>query len=560
MRDRPNESLGSELPRCAADFIGQVTKTMRYRRKVRQDVQAELTAHFEDELRDCADAQEREQRAKKLIEEFGDAKLLAVLCRRAKKRWRPLWAKVAIRALQAVGILVLYSMLCPLRLFIGSPSLKVDYLAWFSAHTRGDRVESLNAKPYFDKAAELVRDKELIQKALGIAAMRPGDMNEPQRKILADVVEHNAEAFETLRQGVTKPYYWVQYETAVNELPADVPLESVTGFRSFLQTFPDIAWAFNRAMMAHGPGYKRLAQALRASISWRACHGDVSGALDDCLVLMDFGMHLQGRGTQAEQLLGMAIEGLGNYAAFRLLNCYDVAGSDLTRIQGRLADLHARHGSMIDVTGDRTAWLAFVQRTFTDDGRGNGRVLREGLPSVASDWKDGIASLLLFGYPDRREMTTLIETLCSEWQLALDTPPSDPQHEARQERWKTLANESSLLSESAPAMERIGVVVWRTTTSRRALLTTLAVMRYAKDKGAYPPSLDKLATESYLSELPLDPYSGKPFGYRPAAEGFLLYSWGENLVDNDGRHGTGQNGVPRLYAENGGWVFWPVGP
>jgi len=107
MRDRPNESLGSELPRCAADFIGQVTKTMRYRRKVRQDVQAELTAHFEDELRDCADAQEREQRAKKLIEEFGDAKLLAVLCRRAKKRCRPLWVRAWVRTMQAVGAFLL---------------------------------------------------------------------------------------------------------------------------------------------------------------------------------------------------------------------------------------------------------------------------------------------------------------------------------------------------------------------------------------------------------------------------------------------------------------------
>ncbi|HOV77407.1 MAG TPA: hypothetical protein PLS24_05220, partial [Sedimentisphaerales bacterium] len=103
MRDRPDEKPGNELPPCAIEYLARVTKKIRYRRRVRQDVQAELTAHFEDELRDAADAAEREQRAKRLIEEFGDAGLLAILCRRAKKRCRPLWRKALIRTTQAFG-------------------------------------------------------------------------------------------------------------------------------------------------------------------------------------------------------------------------------------------------------------------------------------------------------------------------------------------------------------------------------------------------------------------------------------------------------------------------
>ena len=75
MRDRPDEKPGNELPPCAIEYLARVTKKIRYRRRVRQDVQAELTAHFEDELRDAADAAEREQRAKRLIEEFGLAKI-----------------------------------------------------------------------------------------------------------------------------------------------------------------------------------------------------------------------------------------------------------------------------------------------------------------------------------------------------------------------------------------------------------------------------------------------------------------------------------------------------
>jgi len=530
---------------------------MRWRRRVREEVREELAAHFEDELRDMTDAADREQGAKRLIEEFGDAGLLAVLCRRAKKRCRPLWAKVAIRSAQAVGIVVLYSLLCTLRLFVGSPSLKVDYLAWLTDRTRAGREESLNAKPYFDKAVQSLTDTELLDKVLRFNSMRPAEMNEPQRQVLAQVAEHNVGAFELLRQGVVKPHYWVEYEKAVREpLPPGVvePSQTMMG----LNLVADPAWAFSRAVTPSAAGYRKLAQAFHASILWRASQGDLAGALDDSLVLVDFGMHLEGRGTQIEQLVGITIEAMGTQTILALLDFYQAPARDLARVQTRLADLYVRHSSFLDLTGDKAVWLAMIQRTFTDDGTGNGRVLKQGLPLAAGGWKDGLTSLLSFGYPDRREMVSLIERYCSEYQAALDTPPSDPQYEARQARWKVLASESFLLSAFAPTMERMVALVWRVQAGRRALLTTLAVIRYAKDKGAYPSSLDALVSENYLSDLPLDPHSGKPFGYLRTAEGFSLYSWGENLVDDGGHQGTGQNGAPRMYAENGDWVFWPV--
>lgn len=557
MQEKPQESHGKELPSCVMEFLREVARRMRYRRKIREDVQAELTAHFEDELRDVTDPAERAKRAKWLIEEFGDIKLLAVLCRRAKKRCRPLWAKVAIRSTQAVGIVVLYCLLCSLRLFIGSPSLKVDYLAWLTDRTRAGREESLNAKPYFDKAAQSLTDTKLIDEALGFSSMRPADMNESQRQILAQVAEHNAGAFELLRQGVGKPYYWVDYEKTFREpLPADIEEPSQTMVQSPLVTDP--AWAFSRATTPSAAGYRRLAQAFHASILWKASRGDLAGALDDSLVLVDFGMHMEGRGTQIEQLVGIAIEAMGTQTVLMLLDSHGAGARDLARVQARLTDLYVRHSSLMDLTGDKAIWLAMVQQTFTDDGAGNGHVLKRGLPLAARGVKDGLTSLLLFGYPDRREMISLIERYCSEYQLALETPPSDPQYEARQARWKALANESFLLSVSAPAMERMVALIWRATASRRALLTTVAVLRYGRDKGVYPGTLEGLVADGYVKELPVDPYSGEPFGYRVTGDGFLLYSWGANLVDDGGRQGTGQNGAPRMYAENGDWVFWPV--
>ena len=98
------EKLFDNLPGSAVEFIKLVIKKMRYRKKVRSDVQAELIAHFDDELCECKTDEEKNTKAEQLIAEFGDVKTLGRLLRRAKKRCRPLWAKVLVRSFQALGI------------------------------------------------------------------------------------------------------------------------------------------------------------------------------------------------------------------------------------------------------------------------------------------------------------------------------------------------------------------------------------------------------------------------------------------------------------------------
>jgi len=130
--ENETKSWLNKLPVCAKEYIKQVLKKMHYRRKVRRDVQAELAAHFEDELKDYATDEEKEQKAQQLIAEFGNVKLLAVLLRRAKKRCRPLWRTAIVRSSQALGIIVLYFLLCSIPLFIGKPTISINYVDWLN--------------------------------------------------------------------------------------------------------------------------------------------------------------------------------------------------------------------------------------------------------------------------------------------------------------------------------------------------------------------------------------------------------------------------------------------
>ena len=68
----------------------------------------------------------------------------------------------------------------------------------------------------------------------------------------------------------------------------------------------------------------------------------------------------------------------------------------------------------------------------------------------------------------------------------------------------------------------------------RLILAEAAVRSYKLATGAAPASLESLVP-GYFSQVPIDPYSGKPLVYRCTAEGYLLYSVGSNRVDDGGQ-------------------------
>jgi hypothetical protein len=67
-----------------------------------------------------------------------------------------------------------------------------------------------------------------------------------------------------------------------------------------------------------------------------------------------------------------------------------------------------------------------------------------------------------------------------------------------------------------------------------------------------------LVKRGFLKQLPRDPYGSGPLTYKKTDQGFTLYSWGANRRDDGGQWGTDSQGRPRMWADNGDWVFWPA--
>jgi len=162
-----------KLPVSTAELVRKIIKKMRYRKEVRSEVMAELAAHFEDELQDCKTDEERGRKARQLIDDFGDTKLLAVLLRRAKKRCRPLWRTVVARTFQAAGALILCFIIYAVWFSTGKPTISVDYLALLNQMNRPEVRDEDNAWPHYEKAIELYVEPH--QRIIALAENRRKD-------------------------------------------------------------------------------------------------------------------------------------------------------------------------------------------------------------------------------------------------------------------------------------------------------------------------------------------------------------------------------------------------
>ncbi|MBI4566370.1 MAG: hypothetical protein HY716_16930 [Planctomycetes bacterium] len=80
----------------------------------------------------------------------------------------------------------------------------------------------------------------------------------------------------------------------------------------------------------------------------------------------------------------------------------------------------------------------------------------------------------------------------------------------------------------------------------------VAVARHHAEKGSYPAAIEDLAPR-YLSRIPLDPLTGRPFRYRAAADEATVYSLGGDGDDDGGKPVSGDG------PGKDGDVVWKVG-
>jgi hypothetical protein len=696
MSDRKSNS--KNLPGCAVEYVRQLLKKMRYRRKVRNDVETELTAHFEDELKDCKSSEEKEQKAGQLITEFGDFKLLGILLRRAKKRCRPLWRTIVARTFQTIGVLIVCFIFYAIWFSFGKPTIRVDYIRLLNQINQPQIRDQDNAWPHYEKAIKVyVPQSALVKQFISYRrngrdredAMRlKGLLRENQQQIQS-WLEQNQKYWDNLTSDQKAVLLkclesdWIPFPQIINKsykdwrttpiglmtehiiqcIKKDIqptsppPLGTLTssldpGFPSDelsrwlenntippnhleavsvmvlheaikrFKDLPEDIYApltdveceyIGRWTTQNEPAWQEFATGSTKSYCYRPYMYDskdqdkslwgiplpplsslrdltrmgiwrsridrdqsrLQQSIEDCLAIARAAGHWQNKGTIVEQLVGAAISNLGHEEILNILADRKLSPAELQRFQEQLSQIYTEDYPLLNMEGERLAFMDVVQRSFTDGGPGGGHLI----PSLWGEFADPA-----FPGPDanhRRFYMPLVTAVSMahagrdatvakaneiydlQNKLAGMTPYKrhvsnlKTVDEIMYESWQNYR--FFLIQIFMPASERASELAYRVKMHHEATLTILAVLRWRQEKDQYPAALDELVSAGFLCESPMDPYSDKSLIYKKTEDDFTLYSIGPNFTNDNGKVAI-KHGHPQKWGtdETGDIVFWPV--
>ena len=368
----------------------------------------------------------------------------------------------------------------------------------------------------------------------GVLREHPATWSNRQREAARQWVQANAEALEWVARGTRKPYYWRLYGGATGAQAAMPELRNT----------------------------RTLTFALLTRVQLQALDGREPEMLSDVKTLYRYGQHFAGRKATVDQLVGIQIRRLALRAVRSVLTHGSLSPDTLTFLQTLFENLSHDTIWRMDFTLERLVWLDSIQRMFTDDGRGSGRMSRAVIAGMAR-LPEPLASLMkpptreqreALRNLDRRRTTECMETFFQYLRVAARTPSWDWSFNSSAcDAVQDCLEENAFVNLLGPPCLNAIIVSWKEKTECDASIAILAAIRYEGDRGQFPGSLHDLVDADYLREVPRDSFSQGSLSYRRTEGGFLLYSWGLDLDDDGGTPSEWGEGVA-----GGDQVFWPV--
>lgn len=563
----------ADLPEPAARLVTQLVRKTRLWRSEKADVAEELIAHFHDGVA-------AGKSIDNLIADFGRPDVAARLIRRAKKRNRS-WAWHALKysGMTLVGMVVLYASV-GLWFATAKPVISVDYLAKLN--------EPVAAIPEVDRAWPLYRDLLRIwqQTRIGLGhSASPGDDAWP--KIEAFIHNHPG-LLEKVRQAAAKPalgrplgfqlsdedYAAVRGPDAPEQMPPVQPGEGPLG--------RVLDGSLLGILLPHLGPLKGIAGWLRVDIALAAQAGDAQRIIDDIAALHGLAKHARSPATFLIcQLVGISIADVTLESLARVIDLQPALFDD-----AQLADLAHSLEAMhplgeLNVLDEQSCVLDSIQRIYSDDGHGDGRLTLVGLAALEylriqryfdSDQPELFTNdaTLAASFPavafvaaSRSEMTDTLRHYFALAQSGIERPLWEilREDDPAQQYMNHLRAEPLGAVRYAPLTALIG---WGGTVGRggrifQARIDTLqvaiALELYRREYGDYPSDLAALAPR-YYPTMPVDHSTGEPLCYRLIDGKPLLYGRGFDGDDDGGRRPEeGKSALKE--GVDADWVLYP---
>ena len=569
------------MPGELGDAVLAVTGKTRLWNRERIDVARELCAHFLDGVESGADRAD-------LLSAFGDARTAARLITRAKKRNRP-WAWRAMkRTVQGVCLLFALSVgwygWNAARFYSGSPTIGFNFQAEMNAPYVSLPVGDRGWPLYRDAQRALIKAKfrDTVEKIETWPYVKPGT---EQWRQACTLVDRHGEAVSLIRRGAAKArsaYIISEIDNSAVDFQKNPEMAVPEG----VGTDPEENPVSIGVLLPQLAVYRSHAR-LMSFVAHRAAEeGRSEDAVSAVETVLRVSRHASEDGTLIAQLVSVAV----SHLAFDVLNTIVrdhpslLSDAQLTRL-AHVVGAHAPgtgggdRGWLPDLRFERRGFDDILQRFYTDDGSGDGRLCRTPesyaddfgipVPKGASLFKPVLAGVVA-GRKDTREMyNRLMDLMESEVAKPLyqrDTGLLNREVDA-------LVGDGSirysLVAVMVPSLSRAAHSFEITRTLRDATAAGLAVELFRRKNGAYPMTWDELVP-SLLPSAPVDPWSGRALCMKAGAGAGgrpLIYSVGADKTDSGGTIGTPWDVVSAWSSATvqgrggqiatGDWVIWP---
>jgi hypothetical protein len=580
----------ADLPENLADMTTQVVRRTRLWRGEKVDVANDLIAHFQDGL-------EFGHSPDELLKSFGDPQAAAQLIRRAKRRNRPLsWHLLRYCLLGLVALVAMYVSMGVWQSF-GRPTIRTDYLAVVNK-VPAAVPESERAWPVYRIALAELGFNNLEDgspaKAFLDSDAKPGQEGWTAReKFLTDhadaIVKLGAAAGRKELGFVASTSQAGFSETDREFFGFKVSSEQIEAAK---QAKPEDRWIIG-THLPHMVQLRDAARALAADARRAAKHDDGDTAYANVVAMLGVSRHAEEMPFLVCLLVAEAIQQQARDVIRDVLADHAAVWSD-----EQLRDLaHQFAATRTDwargIEGERISFYDSMQRTYTDNGNGDGRLalqvtpdqnlfqmldaVTEGKSAPSIFENTGVAMVTLpaanMFVASRKEMVDLFDKITNDVQANIDQP-----------YWKRSAkpswdNELKALTNGpvakfrylfvnllVPAYDRVQNRVMLSDGERDGVFLGLALELYHRQHKKWPESLAELSPQ-YLPQLPVDPITGKPLQYKVVDDKPLVYSVGFDRDDDAGRpvaKAEEQDLWTNIPSEappiDGDWVLWSLSP
>lgn len=567
------------LPTPIADRIDRIVGHTRLWPRERAEIAHELCAHAQDAL-------EQGQSTDDTIQALGDPAIVAKLLRRAAKRKRHWLWQIRRRTSQAILSTIAILFLLYAALFIrfntGSPRIEHHPIAQLNDRNAG-YSEDQRALPAME-ALWIEWSKERNRIHLLEEADRAANRDNPDHQVRVWALDSHSRAtpdqagYDEFRAFIERIRPELDAAERASRLPTiggvysdDSEIVEVPGTGVYLdRPIPVSADPKDHGSMI-GVLLPWLGQTRTVArlLMTDAVFSFETGDSERAAGRIEATLRYAALSTQDEfiisQLVGVAIQA---YVEDELLRMIAAAPDRFTDEQlvrlSHLLSSTADTTQHVSMAAERAMFEDVLQRAFTDDGHGDGRLTAKGFEELAAEIFSplddstysalelnasqpprasarfvGPVSLLMVA--SRAEHQRLYDELISIIEPAIN--PTTPTHEAIartyefDDRFMKRAHDSQrypLLDVLVPALEKTAQTVHAARGHTRGTLLTIAAHLHHRRTGSWPTDANQLVP-AMLPARPLDPFDpGQSLRLHVADNQLIVYSVGPDGEDDRG--------------------------